>query len=190
MTLIRRIYTYTFVLAISCLLPMAANAQKPVKVVPEMPDSTAFLKGFAVSADLIGPLMLGISDNGHFEAALRINLKDKYFPVVELGYGKADHSDDVTRITYKTSAPYGRIGLDLNLMKNKHDSYRLYGGVRYAYTNFKYEFSHPGLDDPIWGQHADFQAKDVSCYYHWAEIVFGVDATIWGPVHLGWSGRY
>ena len=89
-----------------------------------MPDSTAFLKGFAVSADLIGPLMLGISDNGHFEAALRINLKDKYFPVVELGYGKADHSDDVTRITYKTSAPYGRIGLDLNLMKNKHDSYR------------------------------------------------------------------
>ena len=190
MSLIRRIYTYTFVLAISCLLPMAANAQKPVKVVPEMPDSTAFLKGFAVSADLIGPLMLGISDNGHFEAALRINLKDKYFPVVELGYGKADHSDDVTRITYKTSAPYGRIGLDLNLMKNKHDSYRLYGGVRYAYTNFKYEFSHPGLDDPIWGQHADFQAKDVSCYYHWAEIVFGVDATIWGPVHLGWSGRY
>jgi len=172
------------------LLSLTATAQKPAKAVPDKPDSTAFFNGFAVSADLVGPLMLGIGDNGHFEAALRINLKDRYFPVFELGYGKADHSDDVTRLSYKTSAPYARIGLDLNFMKNKHDAYRLYGGLRYAYTNFKYSFSHPGLEDPVWGHHADFKVDDVGCYYHWAELVFGVDATIWGPIHLGWSARY
>ena len=25
---------------------------------------------------------------------------------------------------------------------------------------------------------------------HWLELAFGVDAKIWGPVHLGWSVRY
>ena len=190
MTHQRQICIYTFVLAISLLFSTAAFAQKPEEVVPVKRDSTAFFKGFAVSADLIGPLMMGISDNGHIEAALRINLKDKYFPIFELGYGKADHSDDITRLTYKTSAPYGRIGLDINLMKNKHDIYRLYGGLRYGYTNFKYDFSHPGLEDPVWKQMTEFRASGVSSYYHWAEIVFGVDATIWGPIHLGWSGRY
>jgi hypothetical protein len=25
---------------------------------------------------------------------------------------------------------------------------------------------------------------------HWAEVVFGLDAKVYGPLHLGWSGRY
>ena len=45
-----------------------------------------------------------VSDYGQYEASLRINLKDKYYPVFELGYGKADASDEATQITYKTSA--------------------------------------------------------------------------------------
>ena len=171
------------------LLPLTVSAQK-AKGIPQLPDTTAFFKGFAVSVDIVGPIMLTVSDNGHYEAALRLNLKDKYFPIFELGYGKANHSDDITRITYKTSAPFGRVGIDFNLLKNKHDIYRLYGGVRYAYTNFKYEFFHPGILDPVWGEEAEFRAKDISCYYHWLEAVVGVDATIWGPVHLGWSARY
>jgi hypothetical protein len=159
-------------------------------VIPEVVDSTAFFKGFAVSADLVGPLMLAVGDNGQYEAALRINLKNKFFPIFELGYGKADHSDDVTRITYRTKAPYAKIGLDMNMLKQKHDDYRLFAGIRYAYTKFTYDFDHPGMTDPTWGEEAHFGAKDISSYYHWAEIVFGVDAKIWGPFHLGWSGRY
>lgn len=56
-------------------------------------------------------------DYGQYEAALRINLKDRYFPIVELGIGKADHNDDATDITYNTSAPYAKIGVDFNLLK-------------------------------------------------------------------------
>ena len=28
------------------------------------------------------------------------------------------------------------------------------------------------------------------CNYHWIEAVVGVDAKIYGPLHLGWSLRY
>jgi hypothetical protein len=159
-------------------------------MLPLQNDSIAFFRNVAVSVDLVGPLQLALSDYGQYEAALRVNLKDKYFPIVELGYGKADGEDAATHLSYKTAAPYGRIGIDFNLMKNKHDVNRLYGGVRYAYTNYKFDVYCPDVTDPYWGEKADFKANDVKCYYHWLEFAFGIDAKIWGPVRMGWSVRY
>jgi hypothetical protein len=193
MTRAKLISIYISRAAISLLLilaPAVATAQSKPKVTLPEKDSIAFFRGAAVSVDIVGPAQLAFGDYGQYEAALRINLKDKYFPIIELGYGKADAEDISTKITYKTSAPYGRIGVDFNLMKNKHDIYRLYGGVRYAYTNFKYDMFSPGLTDPVWGDRVEYKANDVKCYYHWLEFVFGVDAKIWGPIRLGWSVRY
>ena len=153
-------------------------------------DSVPFFNGFAVSVDLVGPVQMLISDYGQYEATLRINLKDRYFPVVEMGIGKADHTNDATDISYKTSAPYFKVGVDFNLLKNKHDIYRLFAGVRYAFTSFKYDLSHPGTTDPVWGDTAPYEANGVKCSYQWVEAVIGVDAKMWGPVHLGWSLRY
>lgn len=153
-------------------------------------DSVPLFCGFAVSADLVGPVQMLIGDYGQYEAALRINLKDRYFPIVELGIGKADHDDDVTNIKYKTSAPYFKIGADFNLLKNKHDVYRLYAGARYAFTSYKYDLSHPGMEDPVWGNTAPYEAEGVKCSCQWLEAVIGVDAKMFGPVHLGWSLRY
>ena len=84
-------------------------------------DSIALIRGVAVSADLIGLAQIAFSDYGQYEAAARVNLKDRYFPVVEIGYGKADADDPSTKLRYKTSAPYWRVGLDFNIAKNKHD---------------------------------------------------------------------
>ena len=75
-------------------------------------------------------------------------------------------------------------------MKNKHDQYRVYGGLRYAYTNYKFDFHSPKVTDPAWREDMEFGVNDVSCNYHWMEIVFGIDAKIYGPVRLGWSARY
>lgn len=189
MTRREAIYIYISSLTISLLLalPMSAQRHDPFT---EVNDSTPWLNGFAVSADLFGLVQSLVSDYGQYEGALRINLRDKYFPIIELGIGRADHDDDVTRISYSSRAPYGRIGLDLNLMKDKHEDYRIYGGLRYAFSSFKFDLSHPGVTDPIWGNVAEYGAEGVKCNYHWAEAVAGVDAKIWGPIHLGWSVRY
>ena len=32
--------------------------------------------------------------------------------------------------------------------------------------------------------------KDESCSQHWAELLFGIDAKVAGPLHMGWSVRY
>lgn len=153
-------------------------------------DTVAFFRGVAVSADVVGLAQLAFSDYGQYEAALRINLKDRYFPVFELGYGTADSDNPTTNLKYKTSAPYWRVGMDFNIAKNKHDAYRVYAGARYAMTYYKFDVVGNGLKDPVWGDDVDYNVKGMKAYYHWMEAVFGVDAKIAGPLRLGWSVRY
>ena len=181
------IYISSLTISLLLALPLSAQRQEPLV---EVNDSTPLLNGFAVSADLFGLVQSIVSDYGQYEGALRVNLRDKYFPIIELGIGRASHDDEVTLISYSSRAPYGRIGLDVNLMKDKHDDYRIYGGLRYGFSSFKFDLSHPGVTDPVWGNVAEYNAKGVKCNYHWAEAVAGVDAKIWGPIHLGWSVRY
>lgn len=196
MTHQRSISTFISTLTVSLALLMwatnitAQSRGNGKRITVQEKDTTALFKGFAVGVDLVGPAQKVLGDYGQYEAFLRVNLKDKYFPVVELGYGECDHTDDGTDINYKTKAPYGKIGVDFNVLKNKHDIYRLYAGVRYAMTSFKYDLYKPGVTDPVWGTDAEYSAKDVKCSYQWIEVVLGVDVEIWGPLHLGWSVRY
>ena len=161
----RHIYTSTIankLLVALCmlLLPLSSFAQVK-KMIVEQPDTTPLFKGVQIMADVVGAVQLAVSDYGQYEAGVRVNLKDKYFPVVEIGYGKADHHNDVTQIDYKTSAPYGKIGIDFNVLKNKHDIYKVYAGARYAFTSFKFDVVHPDVTDPVWGTVTPYGGKDI-----------------------------
>ena len=177
--------------AISLLLlatALTAKAQNNARTAEK--DTVALFRGVAVSADAVGLAQLAFSDYGQYEAALRINLRDRYFPVAEIGYGTADASDPATRLAYKTSAPYARIGIDFNIARQKHDDYRIYAGMRYALTYYKFDVTGTGIKDPVWGDDASFEARGIKANYHWLEGVIGVDAKIAGPLRLGWTLRY
>jgi len=178
--------------ALISLLLLAALGMKAQsrKVMVQQKDTIPFYRGVAVSFDLVGAAEKTLGSYGQYEGAVRVNLKDKYFPIIELGLGTADEEDVSTRLHYKTSAPYGRIGVDFNVIKNKHDDYRLYVGGRYAFTSFKYDIFSPGLTDPVWGDHVDYNYPDNKGTYHWLEFVGGIDAKIWKFFRLGWSVRY
>ena len=191
MTQIQKTSTSISRLAFSLLLLFAATvAQAQGKLFSLQKDSVPLFRGFAVSVDIAGPLVKAMSDYGEMEGALRINLHDQYFPIVEIGYGEADHDDEVTQISYSTKAPYFRVGCDLNLLKNKHTPNRIYGGLRYAFTSYKVDMARPEVSDPIWGSQTSFEIVGESCNQHWAEVVIGLDAKIFGPLHLGWNVRY
>lgn len=185
----KRISTYTLALTFSLLL-FPSNGYCQLKKIFHMEDTTAWFQGVEVSADVVGAAMKTLGDYGQYEAALRINLKDRYFPIVELGYGMCDHTDDATFINYKTNAPYGKIGVDFNILKNKHDIYRVYLGGRYALTSFSVDYESRPVADYYWGGISPWGETDMKCNYHWAELLFGIQAKIWGPIHLGWSLRY
>jgi hypothetical protein len=179
-------------LALSLLLLLLcgteAGAQRFLKLEK---DSIPLFRGFAVSFDMAGALQMQLSDYGQYEGALRLNLHDQYFPTFELGLGHANHEKDViTEISYKTTAPYFRIGADVNIMNKKHTGNRVFVGIRYAFTSYKVDISHPVMEDPIWKWDTTYEITGESCNMHWGEVLFGLDAKIFGPLHLGWSGRY
>ena len=155
-------------LAISLLLLVSASASAQLKFFSIQKDSIPFFRGFAVSFDLVGLAMMELSDYGQYEGALRINLHDEWFPIAELGYGKANHTDDpVTHIRYKTSAPYFRFGIDKNLLKQKHGPYRLYAGLRYAFTKYKRAVQLSLVRNSTWGR----------CDYL-GTVAFGMECTL------------
>ncbi len=178
-------------LAISLLALVAAmQATAQSKTFAIAKDSVAVFQGVGVVVDIAGPVVLAMSDYGEYEAAVHVNLHNQYFPVVELGYGMAEHDDEVTELYYKTKAPYFRIGCDLNILKNKATQNRLHVGLRYAFTSYKVDIARHTFEDPVWGWDTGFSISGEKSNQHWAEVVLGLDTKIWGPIRLGWDVRY
>lgn len=149
-----------------------------------------FLAGASLTADLCGAVMAVATPYGQYEAALRVNLRGRYFPVVEAGWGVSDHTNDITDINYKVSAPYFRLGCDYNFTKDKRSSGRILAGLRYGFSVFDYDLAAPPVQDPNYGGSLPVSLKGISGCVHWAEVVFGLEAKVWGPLSLGWSVRY
>lgn len=157
-----------------------ALQQRPLKLI----------EGFSLSGDLLGLVMYKVANYGQIEAALRINMKGTYFPILEVGLGHSDHKDDETDLYYKTYSPYFRVGCDYNFARDKHSGNRLYAGLRIGYCNFKYDLSGPDLIDPIWSTSIPYDFNGLSSNCLWSELAFGIEAKIWENFHMGWSIRY
>jgi len=200
----RRLYKHIIYLSfiLSVVLPIQAQEQqtpimpgekpKPTKyvAVDEEKQHLVFFQGFTLSVDGYGPVAMMVSDYGTIEGALRLNLKNTFFPIFEAGVGRCSKEDFNTKVSYETSAPFGRIGIDFNMLKDKFQSNRLYLGARYGISKFKYDIAGPEQTDPIWGGSKPFNMKGIDCTSHWAELIFGVEVTIFKNFHMGWAVRY
>ena len=165
---------------------------KPTKyvAVEEEKPHLVFFQGFTLSVDVFGPASYAIGDYGTLEAALRLNLKNTFFPIFEAGFGRCKKDDFNTKVGYEVNAPFARVGLDINMLKDKFQHNRLYLGARYGFSSYKYDVSGPQMTDPIWGGSEAFSMKGIDCTSHWAELIFGVEVSIYKNFHMGWAVRY
>ena len=64
---------------------MPGETPKPTKYksVEEEKEHLVFFQGFTLSADVYGPVAYMVSDYGTLEGALRLNLKNTFFPTFE-----------------------------------------------------------------------------------------------------------
>ena len=157
----------------------------------EAPQQEVF-QGIYLSGDMFGYVYpIFVKDKFYStEASLTANLKNRFFPVAEIGYGYTDMVSQLYEIGYRTHASYYRIGMDYNVQyKNGKHNY-IYLGGRIGYTTFNYDVDAPPLKDPIWGGEAPVRFTDMPCRAIWAEAVGGVRAEIAKNLYLGWSLRY
>lgn len=194
-------YIFALLLANSVLLPVGAStdstrvrgiqyASREDAAAAQRAADNPLFAGASLSADAVGLIMMAASSHGQVEAALRLNLKNKYFPIFEMGWGVCDHNEFSIGLHYKTNAPYFRIGCDYNFSKNLRSGNRIFAGVRYAYSSFHYDLDGAPIVDPVWGTETPYVFNNVPLKMGWGELVFGLEAKIWKIFHLGWSFRY
>ena len=194
----RRLWVVILLVAVA----MNVVAQKDSVVTqPKKPDNPNYEKpvfqGWSAHVDLLTPAMNLIFGKVYgTEVTFDVNLLNRLFPIVEVGY------DDVTQtlaseITYKTQAPYVRLGLNYGILNpiTKAGKRRLldcypYVGVRYGMAFMNYDYSNVKVVDNYWDQSTVVGYSKPFIYCGWLEIAAGVRVNIAAGFTMGWAFRF
>ena len=191
----RQISTYIIALLTlsSLIAPLPGHAQEKKILTKEEWKATPLYQGTMVGIDVAGVAskVLG-SDITRTEASVMINLKNRFFPVAELGFGSINTTNDETDIHYKTSAPYFRIGMDYNVFYQKPYLPGYFTvGLRYGFSSFEYDVVAPPLTDPNWGHTSvPVNYEGVKTNVGWVELAVGLKANVFKGFYMGFSARY
>ena len=192
----RRISTYIIVLlTVSSLFgfPTMTFAQKNDKDKVENLPQQPFFQGTMLGIDILG--ILGKAFGNEYtsaEANIECNLLNRYFPVIEVGYGSTDTVSEETDIHYKTSAPYFRIGAGYNIFSKKpYLPGKLLVGARLGFSSFSYDVEAPTMNDPVWGETSiPVSFEGVKSNAAWLELTAEVRTNVYKNFHMGFSVRY
>ena len=181
-------FRFIFAAAISTLLSLTCGAREYNG--PLIADEAPLFGGVAVSADLVGFSMKAIGGKfANMEVSGRLNFMEKYFPLVELGIGECDKEGGDNSNKFHTRAPYFRIGADYNFNR-KFNGNRFFGGLRYGFTSYEYDFDNPTFQDAVWKTQDPLHLHGLNGRNQWFELAIGVETKLWSIVRLGWSLRY
>lgn len=185
-----RILRYICILAISLTTCLPTSAKKSkYRLEKEMPEAK-LINGFGVGIDGVGLIMKAAGGRfANMEVMGRLNLLEKYFPIVELGIGDCTRQGNEQATLFHTRAPYFRVGGDYCLTKKRNGN-RLLVGFRYAFSSFNYDYSNPDFADEVYGIAQGIEMEDLKGNMHWLEICVGAETRLWSIIRLGFTIRY
>ncbi|MFV0392096.1 MAG: DUF6048 family protein [Paludibacteraceae bacterium] len=191
-----KIFNYIIISSLFAFgLAFTASAQDN-KVSEEKVDSVKepLFQGFFVEVD-VAPLIENNLINKYaysYQGNLMINLRNRFFPLVEVGYGGGEQTNS-TGIYFKSSGVFEKIGIDLRLLKPKPEATiknnYLLGGVRIGMSHFNYTLNNAILTDPYWGETQTLNQNDLSVTKLWFEIVAGLRVSVHKNIYMGWNIR-
>lgn len=114
-------------------------------------------------------------------------VKGIWFPTVEIGMLRLKDKKD--NYFYRNNGVYGRLGVDLNILRfealDDHDL--VFVGLRYGFSNFTHEAEQVTYSN-YWGD-LETSIPENNLNAHWAEVVFGMKGEIFKNLFIGWSFR-
>jgi len=155
------------------------------------------VRGFSLHADIASPFMGIIVDKSvrTFEIQADINLFDKIFPTIEGGFGSINATLP-NGSSYKTSAPFFRIGFNYNLMKNvtKEGAPKVirsypFVAARYGFGIMPYQINNVKVTSDYWGESETMSFSSSGVFAGWLEIVGGIRVDIKSGFTMGWNVR-
>ena len=211
---------YTIAIAINLILlfgivvPAAAQQQGYLPHVPkrdqvknesdEPKEEIPLYYGTFIGVDIygLGARLLG-SDFLSTQISVSVNLKNRFIPTLEAGFGTTDTWNE-SGTNYKSTAPFFKLGLDYNTMTNKKDKNSfLYVGIRYGFSPINYdiysmpikdpiyggEIANPSLEDYIWDSSVPYNYPGQKATIQWFEALVGVKVQIYRRFYMGWDVR-
>lgn len=128
-----------------------------------------------------------------YKGHVQINLKNKFYPVAELGIASAAKTTR-NNISFATNGFFGKIGVDLPIIKplpgasQRHNV--MLGGVRLGMSQSKYSLTNQVLTDPYWGGAETINERGLMATKWWIEATAGIRASIYKNFFVGWNVRY
>lgn len=160
----------------------------------EKKDSIQFLQGIWIEADVAPLLQTAISNKNIYstQGNIQVNLKNKYFPVFELGVSGAKNTTP-ENIQFKTNGMFGKIGLDIPVIKPKPNSTQknnnFLAGVRLGMSSFNYSIYNQTITDGYWGNSETFNLESIPTTKLWFEITAGIRVEVYKNIFMSWNVR-
>jgi hypothetical protein len=176
-------YGLTAVLLVLAFSLSAADKKKePAKVYP-------LYQGINVGVELSQPVFGAFSGTHGYSAKVDVNLKNAYFPTLELGYTSFDKTAE-SGIHCLAAGPFFKIGVNksLTFLGDKAEN-MFFAGIHYGLSSFTYSLDNLSWYDNYWGNTTTSYLNQPGLA-GWLELMVGVRVNFWGPFSLGWTGQY
>lgn len=157
--------------------------------VPAYAKNDSIYQATQIKLDIASPIVVPAAHKWqiqHYEVAVNVRLKNRFFPTLELGYAGGNTTQGDT-VSYKGRGGFFRVGCDINpLKKNPGSPHSLLIGVRLG-------TAVQGFDQEV--NNSKFGAREVKgtqadC---WGEIVAGCQVEVAQvnktAFYMGWMGR-
>src|SRR5665647_673923 len=188
-------YKYLLISLLICFAASSIQAQDKQDKKPEVKaPKVKWWDGLTLQVDAASIVSSTVMSKDIYsvEAGAQINLKNKYLPIVELGYASVNKTS-LEDIRFKTNGFFGRVGLDFNLVKKKKDvklSPNIFLlGLRLGMTNATYTINNMVISNDYWGTNQALPESKLSPTKIWFELVFGIRVEVVKNTFMGWSVR-
>jgi hypothetical protein len=182
-----RISFLILLLSLAFSLSLSAEDKKKKEAVKIIP----LYQGINIGLELGKPIQGMLSNSYGASVKADVNLKNKYFPTLELGYSNYDKSSDLG-IRCLASGQYFKIGVNKALTYKGDKAENLFFvGAHYGFSAFSYSLKSLSWYENYWGDNTTVTSfDDEKSVVGWVELVAGVRVKIFGPFSLGWTGQY
>lgn len=182
-----------FIISLFCFYGISAsNAQVKKQETDTVVKST--FRGLRLEVDLV-PIASNFIFKGEqygYEAGIYADIKHKYFPAFEMGFAGANKTS-AEAVNFTTSGLYGRVGVDLNLIKPKKDQKPtnniFFAGARIGFSPFAYSFTNVVVPNNYWGTDITQNFNNLTTTRVWFEIVAGMRVEVLKNIYMGWTVR-
>lgn len=126
-----------------------------------------------------------------YDVQASLNLYNWVEPIVEVGLGFANSHPENGNYRYKGKpSMYFKVGANYNFMYKSNPDYQVYLGVRFGYTDFKYDITDITINSDYWGQTNNFSITNQHSSSIYGQALAGLKVKIWKWISLGWNIRY